>query len=104
MAWSGRAQWGAGIAAVLAVAVAGAAWLGSRPGAPAIVAAPVAAAQSAVGGKKTASKPPEKTLWKDLSPAQQQALEPLAAEWDTDRTDPQAKMAGHRQALHVDEA
>ncbi|WP_229210281.1 DUF3106 domain-containing protein [Duganella sp. CF517] len=27
--------------------------------------------------------PPEKILWKDLPPAQQQALEPLAGEWDT---------------------
>jgi hypothetical protein len=84
MAWSGRAKWGAGTAAVLAVAVAGAGWVASRADAPEIIAAPVAALQSAAPAKggKNKPKPPEKTMWKDLSPAQQQALEPLAAEWD----------------------
>jgi hypothetical protein len=50
----------------------------------------VAAAQSAASallpgakGGKNAAKPPEKTMWKDLTPAQQQALEPLAGEWDS---------------------
>jgi hypothetical protein len=77
MAWSGRAKWSAG-AAVAVVALGGAAWLGSQPDAPALVKAPVAA----VTGGKNAANAPEKTLWKDLSPAQQQALEPLAGEWD----------------------
>jgi hypothetical protein len=77
MAWSGRAKLGAGVA-VAVVALGGAAWLGSQPDAPELVKAPVAA----VAGGKLAGKPPEKVLWKDLSPAQQQALEPLASEWD----------------------
>ncbi|NYE59131.1 putative Fe-S protein YdhL (DUF1289 family) [Duganella sp. 1224] len=77
MAWSGGAKLGAGVA-VAVVALGGAAWLGSQPDAPALVKAPVAA----VTGAKLAGKAPEKVLWKDLSPAQRQALEPLAAEWD----------------------
>lgn len=85
MAWSGRAKFGAAAAAVLAVAVAGGAWVASRPDAPGGAVAPLTAAQSASaakGGKNAAAKPPEKIKWKDLSPAQQQALEPLAGEWD----------------------
>ena len=62
---------------MVAVAAAGAAWVASRPDAPALVQAPVAAVQG-----KNAAKAPKKILWKDLSPAQQQALEPLAGEWD----------------------
>jgi hypothetical protein len=58
------------------VAAAGAVWVAQRPDAPELVKAPVAA----VTGKGAAA--PEKILWKDLSPAQQQALEPLAREWD----------------------
>ncbi|MYM25258.1 DUF3106 domain-containing protein [Duganella sp. FT135W] len=76
MAWSGRAKLGAG-AAVIVVAAAGAAWVANRPDAPALAQAPLAAVQ----GKNTANAP-EKILWKNLSPAQQQALEPLAGEWD----------------------
>ncbi|TFW15781.1 DUF3106 domain-containing protein [Duganella callida] len=74
MALSSRAKWGTG-AAVLAVAVAGAAWVGSRPDAPDLVKAPVAA----VSGN---AKAQDKTRWKDLTPIQQKALEPLAGEWD----------------------
>lgn len=77
MAWSGRAKLGAGAVAVIAVAAAGAAWVGNQPDAPALIKAPVAAVQG-----KNPTKAPEKILWKDLSPAQQQALEPLAGEWD----------------------
>lgn len=77
MAWSGRAKWGAGTVAVLAVAAAGAVWVGNQPDAPELVKAPVAAIQG-----KNAANAPEKILWKNLSPAQQQALEPLAGEWD----------------------
>ena len=62
---------------MIAVAAAGAVWVGNQPDAPALVRAPVAAVQG-----KNAAKAPEKILWKDLSPAQQQALEPLAGEWD----------------------
>ncbi|MYM36104.1 DUF3106 domain-containing protein [Duganella sp. FT94W] len=75
MAWSSRAKWGAG-AAVVAVA-AGGAWIVTQPDAANLMTAPVAA----VTGHKTAA-PPEKVMWKDLTPAQQQALEPLAAEWN----------------------
>ncbi|SDF47175.1 MULTISPECIES: DUF3106 domain-containing protein [unclassified Duganella] len=75
MAWSSRAKWGAA-ATVLAVA-AGGAWIAAQPDAVDLVAAPVAA----VTGQKGAVAP-EKILWKDLTPAQQQALEPLAGEWD----------------------
>lgn len=78
MAWSGRAKWGAGAAVVLAVAIAGAGWVASRADAPDAVAA-LASQQSA--GKGT-PKTPEQTKWKDLTPAQQKALEPLAAEFD----------------------
>jgi hypothetical protein len=84
MAWSGRAKFGAAAAAVLAVAVAGGAWVASRPDAP-VGGAPLTATQSASaakGGKNVAATQPEKIKWKDLSPAQQQALEPLAGEWD----------------------
>jgi hypothetical protein len=77
MAWSSGAKLGAGVA-VAVVALGGAAWLGSLPDATELVKAPVAA----VSGGKLAAKAPEKIMWKDLSPAQQQALEPLAAEWD----------------------
>lgn len=62
---------------MVAVAAAGAAWVSSRPEAPALVKAPAAAVQG-----KSAARAPEKIRWKDLSPAQQQALEPLAGEWD----------------------
>lgn len=90
MALSGRAKWGAGAVAVLAVAAAGTAYVASRPDAPAIVSAPMAAATSAASallpgaktGKTASAKAPEKTMWKDLTPVQQQALEPLSAEWD----------------------
>lgn len=75
MALSGRAKWGVSAVAVLAVAAAGAAWMGNQSGAPVTAAAPVTASNGAI--------PSEKTLWKDLPPAQQQALEPLAGEWDT---------------------
>lgn len=61
---------------MIAVAAAGAVWVAQRPDAHDLVKAPVAA----VTGKGAAA--PEKILWKDLSPAQQQALEPLAGEWD----------------------
>lgn len=75
MAWSSGAKWGAAIA-VLAVA-AGGAWLAAQPDAADLVAAPVAA----VTGQKAAVAA-EKIMWKDLTPAQQQALEPLAGEWN----------------------
>lgn len=75
MAWSSGAKWGAA-AALLAVA-AGGAWIAAQPDAADLVAAPVAA----VTGQKGAVAP-EKIMWKDLTLAQQQALEPLAGEWD----------------------
>ncbi|HEX8405173.1 MAG TPA: DUF3106 domain-containing protein [Duganella sp.] len=76
MALSGRAKWGiAAAAALIAVAAAGAVWFGNRPGTPVIALAPVTVGTGAIA--------PEKTLWKDLTPAQQHALEPLAGEWDT---------------------
>jgi len=76
MAWSSRAKWGAGIA-VLAVAAGGGVWLAAQPDAAALVSSPVAA----VTGQKAVT-PPEKIMWKDLTPAQQKALEPLSGEWD----------------------
>lgn len=76
MALSGRAKWGvAAAAALIAVAAAGAAWFGSQSGTPVIAAAPATVGNNGI--------PAEKTLWKDLTPVQQQALEPLAGEWDT---------------------
>jgi hypothetical protein len=75
MAWSSRAKWGAA-AAVLAVA-AGGAWIAAQPDAADLVAAPVAAVTG-----QSAAKLADKTMWKDLTPAQQKALEPLAGEWD----------------------
>lgn len=92
MAWSGRARWGAGAVAVLAIAAAGAAWVAGRPDTPANAGASITAAAASAAsallpgskaGKHASAKPPEKTLWTDLTPAQQQALEPLAPEWDT---------------------
>lgn len=75
MALSGRAKWGAAGAAVIAVAAAGAIWIGNQSGAP----ANALTSTTLVNGEI----PPEKILWKDLTPAQQKALEPLAGEWDT---------------------
>jgi hypothetical protein len=75
MALSGRAKWGAAAAALVAVAAAGAIWMGNQSGTPVLASLPTTASAGEV--------PPEKTLWKDLTPAQQQALEPLAGEWDT---------------------
>jgi len=86
--FSGRAKAGVGVA-VVALAAGGAAWMGaSQSPAPVAVATPAASAAAVAGphpgGKQHAAavKPLEKPLWKDLTPVQQQALEPLAAEWD----------------------
>ena len=93
--FSGRAKVGAGVALV-ALAAGGAAWLGAsqEPVTPPTMAAPapgaagsaaaVAAAVPGAGGKAHAAtaKSLDKTLWKDLTPMQQQALEPLSPEWD----------------------
>jgi hypothetical protein len=87
--FSGRAKAGVGVALV-ALAAGGAAWMGASqaPAPVAAVATPAASAPAAAGpragGKQHAPavKPLEKPLWKDLTPVQQQALEPLNAEWD----------------------
>lgn len=71
MAVSGPAKLGMAAVAVVAVAAAGAAWVGPRADAPSAL----ATAPGTPGAV-------EKTRWKDLSPSQQTALEPLAAEWD----------------------
>jgi len=77
-----RAKWGA--VGALAVLVAVAAWWGKSDDtahtAPA--AAPGAVASVPPGGKHGVAKPLDKPLWKDLSPAQLVALEPLQPEWD----------------------
>lgn len=82
MAWSGRARFGAGIVAVLAVAAAGAAWVATRHEAPGNASMSAQSAASVTSGKSATTKPVAEIMWKDLSPAQQQALEPLAPEWD----------------------
>jgi hypothetical protein len=96
--FNGRAKAGAAVALV-ALAIGGAAWLGAtQDPAPAAVAAsgaagsasPTAAASAAAGnaarpgGKQHGAAPKslDKPLWKELTPVQQQALEPLHAEWD----------------------
>jgi hypothetical protein len=94
---SGRAKLGVTIAALATAAVAGYVLTGQTPPAPpaaaplaaAPVAAPAAAAASipaVVGAGKhgvTVTKTQlDKPLWKDLTPIQQQALEPLTGEWD----------------------
>jgi hypothetical protein len=76
-----RAKWGA--VGALAVLVAAAAWWGksddaTHSAAPGATAAPGLAASAAAGGKLALTKP----LWKDLTLAQQIALEPLQSEWD----------------------
>ena len=75
MALSGRAKWGAAAAAVVAVAAAGAVWMGNQSGTPVLASGPTTVSNVDI--------PPEKILWKDLTLAQKQALEPLAGEWDT---------------------
>jgi hypothetical protein len=72
MVVSGPVKLGIATLAVLAVAASGAAWVGPRADAP-------SALTAAVPGTSAA---PEKILWKDLTPAQRTALEPLAPEWD----------------------
>jgi len=72
MVVSGPVKLGIATLAVLAVAAGGAAWVGPRADAP-------SALTAAVPGTSAA---PEKILWKDLTPAQRTALEPLGAEWD----------------------
>ena len=77
-----RAKWGA--VGALAVLVAVAAWWGkpddaAHTAAVGAAVAPGAAAPAAPGAKQALTKP----LWKDLTLAQQVALEPLQSEWDT---------------------
>ncbi len=88
--FSGRAKVVAGVA-VVALAAGGAAWISASQGpAPVAAVATPAGSASAVAGARPggkqhagAAKALEKPLWKDLTPAQQQALAPLgAAEWD----------------------
>src|SRR5471032_1180746 len=88
---SGRAKLGVTIAALALAAVVGYALTGPAP-APTPAAPPAASAATApasalatVGAGKhgvTVAKTLDKPLWKDLTPMQQQALEPLTAEWD----------------------
>lgn len=90
----------AAVACSAAIALAGAAWaVGQQagPGAPAATAKPAAApappaakpasaatpqAGGVAGRPGKPQKAPEKPLWRDLTPAQQAALEPLGTEWD----------------------
>jgi Protein of unknown function (DUF3106) len=72
MVVSGPVRLGIATLTVLAVAAGGAAWVGPRANAPSALTATVPGT----------SATPEKTLWKDLTPSQRTALEPLAAEWD----------------------
>lgn len=60
-----------------AIALSGAAWAFAQQAAPAAPAKPAPAARPAPS-KKALDKP----LWRELSRAQQVALQPLAAEWD----------------------
>lgn len=94
--FSGRAKLGITIAALATAAVAGYALTGPAPaptpavplaGAPLAAAAASAASTPAVVGAgkhavTVAKTPLDKPLWKDLTLTQQQALEPLTAEWD----------------------
>ncbi|MET0264156.1 MAG: DUF3106 domain-containing protein [Duganella sp.] len=61
---------------MLAVAAGAAVWVGPRANTPSALASNPPATPVA----------PEKTRWRDLTPAQQTALEPLAGEWD--KTEP----------------
>jgi hypothetical protein len=90
----------AAVACSAAIALAGVAWAvgqQANPAAPAATARPATAPAAPAAAKPAAAapapgataprpgkpqKPPEKPLWRDLTPAQQAALQPLAAEWD----------------------
>ncbi len=110
-----RKGWLAGGMALGACALAGAAWVGAQqhpaPVAPPVAAAPVVAPAPAVkpGSPRTAGKggtPPKASdnpSWNKLSRAQQEALQPLAGEWNKLEALAQAEMARYRQplCLHV---
>jgi hypothetical protein len=69
-------------AAVLGIAVFAAAALAQSPMAASSAAKPVAAKASAAAGRAApAAKAETKPLWNELTPAQRQALAPLAAAW-----------------------
>jgi len=85
MALSGHATWGAKAVAVLTVASAALIGCGrsETPAQPAAQSASASGPQpGTAAGKHAPAKSADKTMWKDLTPAQQQALEPLAPEWD----------------------
>jgi hypothetical protein len=68
------------IGALMCLGMASAAWAQAAAPASAAASSPVA----------TATKPEQKPLWKELTPAQQQALKPLATHWN-DISEPQKR-------------
>ena len=81
MALSRQAKWGSVALVLILGSAAGLLWFGNQPDAPPAITQPLAKAGSALGvaGKGSAA---DKTHWKDLTPAQQHTLAPLAPEWD----------------------
>ncbi len=68
------------IGALLCLGMASAVWAQAAPPASAAASTPLT----------TAAKPEQKPLWKELTPAQQQALKPLATHWN-DISEPQKR-------------
>lgn len=70
-------------AAVAVLVIAAAALILGRHGGPSASGAQDAAANDAAHAQaKTATRKTDKPLWRDLTPAQQAALQPLQGEWD----------------------
>ncbi|MGZ5201522.1 MAG: DUF3106 domain-containing protein [Telluria sp.] len=66
----------------LVLAAAGAWAAAQQQPAPAVAAKPPAAPAAAQPAPKKPARTPDRPLWRDLTPAQRAALEPLAGEWD----------------------
>lgn len=75
-----RLGWIAAVAALLAGLVAWAAWQHADDAGPAP--APSASANATGSAAIKSTRALDRPLWRDLSPAQQVALEPLHSEWD----------------------
>lgn len=76
-----RLGWIAAVAALLAGLAAWVIWHNAGDDGPG-AARPPAASVNASGAAATSPRALDKPLWRDLSPAQQVALEPLHPEWD----------------------
>ncbi len=82
MALSRQAKWGGCALLVILSSAAGLLWFGNQADAPASITQPLAKAGNALSVATGQGKAAEQTRWKDLTAAQQQALAPLAGEWD----------------------